>query len=131
MNMDLWPVKANEPDVNRLYFEFPVGAAGAVGTSVRQRGFLDTAPFTRTSAGLYNAFMKEGVVEIVAANVDVIAAAPTTVANGNLAIVKTRTANGANPGIVFQCVRSDTGAAADPASGDSIVGWIDVKNTNA
>lgn len=119
----------NEPGCERLYFEVAIGAAGAVGAVARRRG-LAAAP-TRASAGLYTWLLSEGVQAIVDWNIQVLTPTPTTVAQGTRATLKTRTPGGATPGFVFQTVRSDTGAAADPASGDVIAGYITVKTTTA
>lgn len=126
MNKQMFPAEGNsETGVARLYFEVAIGATGAVGAVARSRG-MAAAP-TRASAGLYTWALAEGVQAIVGWSINVLCASPTTVANGNDVLLKTRTAGTASPLITFQCVRSDTGAAADPASGDTIVGWIDVK----
>ncbi len=126
MNKQMFPAEGNsETGIARLYFEVAIGATGAVGTVTRSRG-LAAAP-TRASAGLYTWALAEGVQAICGWSIEVVTPTPTTVAQGTRAIMKTRTAGTASPLFTFQTVRTDTGAAADPASGDSIVGWIDVK----
>lgn len=119
----------HEVGVERIYFEVAIGATGAVGAVARGR-CLAAAP-TRASAGLYTWALSEAVQAIVGWGIEVITPTPTTVAQGTRAIMKTRTAGGTAPLFTFQCVRTDTGAAADPASGDSIVGYIDVKTSSA
>jgi hypothetical protein len=129
MNKQMFPSGGNnEVGIERLFFEVAIGAVGAVGAVARSRG-LAAAP-TRTSAGLYNWALSEGVNAIVGWNIQVLKAVPTGAAVGTLAIMKVRTPGGASPLFTWQVVDS-AGAATDPASGDSIVGWIDVKNSSA
>ncbi len=126
MNIGLFKDEgASEPGVARLYIEVPIGATGAPGTPVRCRGFVTTGP-TRASAGLYTWLLREGVQAIVGWNLQTVQATPTGAGVALAVKMKTRTVSGATPGIVFQVVDA-AGAAVDPANGDSIVGYVDVK----
>lgn len=132
MNKDVWEVKGSQPALEMYIFEIPIGATGAPGTPVHQRGLNKTTPLTRTSAGLYMLNIDpDGAPEIVGFHCEIQTATPTTVAQGAVARLVSRTPNGATPNVTFQCVRTDTAAAADPANGDILVGWFMIKNTNA
>lgn len=131
MNIGQYEGLESEPGIERLFFEIPIGATGAPGTPVIQRGLNKTTPLTRNSAGNYTFNLAEGCVSIPDTNINIQTAAPTTAASSLDVRVVSRTPGGATPNVVIQCIRSDTAAAADPASGDVIYGYIAIKNTNA
>ena len=131
MNIGQYEDLASEPGIERLYFEVAIGATGAIGAINKQRGLRSTTPFVRNSAGNYDIFLADGVVEIVDTHIDLVTATPTTAAQGNQVRVTARTPGGSTPKVTIQCVRTDTSAAADPASGDILYGYIAIKNTNA
>lgn len=114
-----------ESNVAKLWLEFPVGASGAVGTVVRSRGFAAT-PVVRNSAGNYTASLAEAWNAVVAARVDVIDSAAST-GNARSAMITVRTPGGSSPLVTFQCL-DETGAAADPRNGATVVLSLELQN---
>lgn len=135
MNITEYEDLANEPGIERLYFEFAItGGAGAVGAINKQRGFRKTTPFVRNSAGNYSLFLDEGVFEIVhvAINLETSAGGAVTAGAATVVRVVGRTPGGATPNVNILCTSAlATPVATDPASGDIICGHVAIKNTNA
>lgn len=134
MNMDMYPGKFAEPGLETYFIEIPIGASGAVGTAVRQRGFRDTTPAVRNSAGNYDLFLKEGVNEIlhVSPYVETSAAGAVTAGAATVARCIGRTPSGSSPKVSILCTSAlATPVATDPASGDTLIVKVVVKNTTA
>jgi len=134
MNKEMFSGQASEPDLITLFFECPIGAAGAPGTPVRQRGFKASSPLVRNSAGNYDLFLDEGVWEIlhVTPYVETSAAGAVTAGAATVARCIGRTPNGANPKVSILCTSAlGTPVATDPANGDSLIVKVIVKNSNA
>ena len=134
MNRGGYSDQAMEPDTITLFFECPIGASGAPGTPVRQRGFRLTTPLVRNSAGNYDLFLEEGVVEIVRVMpyVETSAAGAVTAGAATVARCIGRTPSGANPKVsILTTSALGTPVATDPANGDTLIVEVVVKNTNA
>lgn len=128
MNIELFPSAGEgEPGMETYYFEVPLGASGAVGTIVRQRGLQKPIGIVRTGTGVYVFTLEDGVQAICDWNFDIIAAVPTNTAAGNWPRVTARTQNA----ITITVLNSGGSAAADPNTGDVLIGSITVKNSNA
>lgn len=129
MNLSTWPGAANaEPGTVDLPIQIAIGATGAVGAITYGRG-LGTP--VRNGSGDYTIPLLEGVVDIVGVHLYVERTGTVAATNGAVVTPYLRTPGGSSPLVKFLTVRLDTGVAADPANGDSIVGFIRVKNTNA
>jgi hypothetical protein len=129
MNLSTFPDKASaEPGVIDLPIQIAIGATGAVGAVTYGRG-LGTP--VRNGAGDYTIPLLEGVIDILGVHLYVERTGTVAAANGASVTPYLRTPGGASPLVKFLTIRGDTGVAADPANGDSIVGFIRVKNTNA
>jgi hypothetical protein len=134
MNITQYEDMASEPGIERLYFEIPIGAVGAPGTPVRQRGLRSTTPVVRNSAGNFSFFLTDGTVEIVDARCDIQTTAGGAVTAGAAVVCRQigRTPGGATPNVQFLCTSGlATPVATDPANGDTLIGYIAIKNTNA
>ena len=132
MNLGLFPSGGeSEPGMETYYFEFPIGAAGAVGTAVRSRGFSKTAPFTRSSAGVYVFALEDGVFAICDWNFDLVTASPTTGGAWPRVTARTTNAAGYYTSITVTVMNAAGAAATDPNNGDIFVGSVTVKNSNA
>ena len=114
--------KESEPGTENYFFEIPIGAAGAVGTLVRQRGLLSVV---RQSAGVYLFTLVDGVIALVDWSFDIITATPT--AGGAWPRITARTQNS----ITLTVMNAAGAAATDPNSGDVIIGSLTAKNSNA
>jgi hypothetical protein len=130
MNIGQYEDLASEPGIERLYFEIPIGATGAPGTAVRLRGLNRTTPLTRTGVGVYTLNLAEGVDSIVDWNIQTQSAGITNT-TALRSVVTTRTPSGASPLVGFTMVNTATGAATEITSGDTLVGYVAIKNTNA
>lgn len=106
-----------------LYFEFPVGAAGAVGTIVRNR---EISAITRLGAGNYRIAFREGWNAIIDWGINVMDPTPAGT-DGQNVVASVRTPGGASPVFEF-FTRQVSGAAADPRNGATIVGRIRLQN---
>lgn len=107
-----------------LYFEFPVGAAGAVGTSVRNR---EISAITRLGAGNYRLALVAGWNALMAHSINVIDATPAAT-DGQKAIISVRTLGTSTPVIEFFTYTGSTGVPADPRNGAVISGWLRLQN---
>jgi len=127
MNIELYPSNGEgEPGMETYYFEVPIGATGAVGTIVRQRGLQKPIGIVRSGVGVYVFTLEDGVQAICDWNFDLVTATPLA-AQGNWPRVTARTQNS----ITITVLNSGGSAAADPGNGDTLIGSITVKNTNA
>ncbi|MEP6651829.1 MAG: hypothetical protein ABJA82_05360 [Myxococcales bacterium] len=115
----------SEPGIECYYFEVPIGAAGAVGAIVRQRGLANPIGVVRTGAGVFVFTLLDGVNTIVDWSFDIITTTPT--AGGAWPRVTART----QTSITLTVMNAAGAAATDPNNGDTIIGSIVVKNTNA
>jgi hypothetical protein len=106
-----------------LYFEFPVGATGAVGTLVRNR---EISAITRLGAGNYRVSLREAWNAIMDWGINVLDATPAGT-DGQNVVASVRTPGGATPVFEF-FTRQVSGAAADPRNGAVIVGRIRLQN---
>jgi hypothetical protein len=126
MNIELFPSAGEgEPGLETYYYEVPIGAAGAVGTIVRQRGLANPIGIARSSAGVYVFTLLDGVNIIVDWNFDIITASPTTGGAWPRVTARTQTS------ITVTVMNAAGAAATDPNNGDTLVGSITVKNSNA
>lgn len=117
-------IPSTEGNLVDIYFEFPTGAAGAVGTLVRNR---EISGITRLGAGNYRLSLAAGWNALLAHAINVIDATPGA-ADGTHAIISVRTLGGSTPVIEFFTYRVDTGAAADPRNGAVVSGWLRLQN---
>lgn len=113
-----------EGNLINLYLEFPVGAAGAVGTLVRNR---EITGVTRLGAGNYRVSLAAGWNALLDHSINVIDATPGGT-NGAEANISVRTLGGSTPVIEFFTYRRDTGAAADPRDGAVISARFTLQN---
>lgn len=126
MNIDLYPSAGEgEPGMETYYFEVPIGATGAVGTIVRQRGLQKPIGIVRSGVGVYVFTLEDGVQAICDWNFDLVTATPTT--GGAWPRVTGRTQNS----ITVTVMNAAGAAATDPNNGDTLIGSITVKNSNA
>ncbi len=130
MNLLMFPPAADQPDIEELYFEFPIGSTGAVGTATRARG---VASMTRNSTGDYTLTLDSGVQKIVQSHIYLVY---STVALTDSQIVRIKAETAAATSFVrFEVwtqgvgATSTSGALTDPASGAIIKGCIKVQNT--
>lgn len=105
--------KHTEGGIVDLYLEFPVGAAGAVGTVVRNR---EMGTPTRLGAGNYRIPLRQGWNALLDHSINVIDATPAAT-DGQKAIISVRTLTGTTPVIEFFTYSGSTGVPADPRNG--------------
>lgn len=117
-------VGSTEGGLVDIYFEFPVGAAGAVGTVVRNR---EMGTPSRLGAGNYRIPLSGGWNALLAHSINVIDATPAAT-DGQKAIISVRTLGGATPVIEFFTYSGSTGVPADPRNGAVISGWLRLQN---
>lgn len=122
-------VGSTESKIYRLYFEFAIGATGAVGTITRNRGI---SSIVRNSAGDYTLNLKDSWNALVGYNFDVIVSGPAAT-DGTWSLLKARTLGATStPSVEFVCFTNNgTQTAADPKSGSIISGWLDVQSGRA
>jgi len=125
MNIGCYAGLEGEPGIENYYIEFPVGATGAVGTIVRQRGLALPIGVTRSSAGVYVFTLLDGVNAIIGWGFDILTASPTTGGAWPRVTARTQTS------ITVTVMNAAGAAATDPNNGDTFVAEITVKNTNA
>lgn len=101
---------------NFLYAEFAIGAAGAVGTVTRAKGFTVTTPIVRNSAGTYQFNLNQGWQALMGISSDFVMASYSANTAGLIPFVVSRTLTGATPNIIVQFVNLATGSAADPVN---------------
>lgn len=130
MNIDMYPGLESEPGIETYYFEVPIGAAGAPGATVRQRGLAEIGAITRTGAGTYLFTLKDGVQAIVGWSFDLLTTAANAVstATGQWCRVTGRTQNTLTISVITS---GNAPAVADPFNSDTLIGMIQVKNTTA
>ena len=116
--------KHTEGNLVDLYLEFPVGAAGAVGTLVRNR---EITGVTRLGAGNYRISLTAGWNALMAHSIKVIDATPAGT-DGSVAVISVRTLGTATPVIEFFTYKADTWAAADPRNGAVVSVWLRMQN---
>lgn len=129
MNITMYDGQESEPAVENYYIEVPIGATGAVGTIVRQRGFSDSIACVRSAVGTYVFTLKDGVNAIIDWSFDIQTnlAGSTTAGIGSWPRIIARTQNS----ITIVCINNGGTAVADPQSGDTIIGVVTGKNSNA
>jgi len=106
-----------------LYFEYPIGATGAVGTAVRNRYIT----MTRLGAGNYRLALDGAPNALMAHDIKIIDATPAAT-DGQYAIVSVRTLGATSSPVVEFFTYQQNGTAADPRSGAVISGWLRVQN---
>lgn len=116
-----------ESYVADLYFEAPVGAAGAPGTAVLARGFAAT-PIVRNSAGNYTLSLLEPWNKCLEVVAEIISNAAQGAGVGGFSYqIQSRTVTGSTPSVVI--VFLDTaGAAADPPNGSTMCIRLSLQN---
>lgn len=119
--------KVAEAGVKRLYLEFSTTTAGAVGAIARQKGFAQTTPVTRNSAGKYTLALSDTWQALLAATGNVLNATYTAAKGLGMRIVS-RTLTGATPNVVVEFVQA-SGAAADVDDGASVLITLDLKDS--
>lgn len=122
--MMLFPDEGSpEPGARELYYEAPIGATGAIGTVVRNRGFTSV---TRTGVGVYQFVIDPAIAgagAVMDVSAQVVDSAPA-IGNGIWGIVTDKTST---VGTVVVTFFNNSVVAADPRNGASIVCHITVK----
>lgn len=116
-----YEVRSPEAGVEILFLSFTAGASGAVGAfapTTRRKGFRATTPVVRNSAGNYTVFFATQYLDLL--NGIYNCNGPISATDGKYADVVSDALTGATPSVTIQFKREDTGAAADPASGDQV-----------
>lgn len=94
------------------------GAVSAINPATRKKGFRKTTPIVRNSAGNYDVFFDEKWLDIMwyvfQSN------GPISAVDGKYGDLVSDALTAAIPKVTLQMKREDTGAAADPASGDQV-----------
>lgn len=116
-----YPVTAAEAGTELLVISFVAGASGAVGAfspTTRRKGFRATTPVVRNSAGNYTVFTATQYLDLMyyIANCN----GPISSVDGKYADVVSDSLTSSTPSVTLQFKREDTGAVADPASGDQV-----------
>jgi len=118
-------VKSAQPSVVAIHFEFPIGAAGAVGTAVRKRGITS---MVRNGAGDYTVTLDDSCQAILNSCINV--EAPYAAAEGTVVVPRSRTL-GAAPTLRFISFAPSGGGITDPANGAKVTGTIWVQKSSA
>jgi hypothetical protein len=123
-----YKAQSGECGVKDLYLEFAVGATGAVGAYARRQGFTQTpSSAVRNSAGNYTLNLDQRWQALVDFNGKVVGA--VAVGDGSEMTVVSRNLNVAQPNVVVQFRRTDTGAAADPPNPSSVLIHLQLKDS--
>jgi hypothetical protein len=94
------------------------GAVSAINPTTRAKGFRKTTPIVRNSAGNYDVFFDEKWIDLMWYSIN--CNGPISATDGKYGDVVSDALTAAAPKITLQMKREDTGAAADPASGDQV-----------
>lgn len=117
-----YEVRSTEAGVDILFLSFVAGASGAVGAfspTTRRKGFRATTPVVRNSAGNYTVFFATQYLDLL--NGIYNCNGPIDATTGKYAdVVSDALTSATAPSVTIQFKREDTGAIADPASGDQV-----------
>lgn len=123
-------VKAPEAGTDILNIQFLVGATGAVGAiqgvngsrmkEFRRISVANPSPVVRTGVGTYDIFLREAWLALLDYDADTIGPVSATTGREGKLVTNSVTVASA-PKITITYLRDDTGAAADPSSGDIAV----------
>lgn len=113
------PVLQMESGLNDLYVKAAIGASGAptIDTNIKR----EVSAITRLGAGNYRLALRESWTALMDASINVLdpSAAASDGTMAHLTVVTLGATS--SPVIEFQITRGDTGAAADPRDGASLI----------
>lgn len=107
-----------------VYFEFPVGATGAVGTAVRSR---EISAITRLGAGNYRIALRESWNALLDHSINVIDATPGAT-DGSRANISVRTLGATSSPVIEFFTYQSNGTVADPRNGAVVSGRLRLQN---
>lgn len=113
--------QALEKEVKSLFAKVAIGASGA--PTLDAASSLGVASISRSSAGLYVLTLQDKYMKLSHAHCEIVTPTAESIASH---VVSETVAT--NQTITFRCTA--TGTATDPASGDSLLIHIQVKNSS-